>query len=80
MPTYVYRCAKGHEWDLWYRSIPKDIPETPPCDICKLEGYRVITPVEWRTKGKGWYQNNYKSSDAYVKGDKSQFKKRMWKE
>lgn len=74
MPTYVYLCECTHQFEeikkITCSDEERDYHKCPECD--KLARH-VITPVEWRTKGKGWYQNLEKDSN------KGEFKHRMWK-
>ena len=72
MPTYVYAC---HDCEHTFEEFKKITSETSThnCPKCDKLVKQVVTPVEWRTKGKGWYQNLEKSSD------RGEFKHRMYK-
>lgn len=71
MPTYEYRCPKGHEFELFQR-----ISEAPgaPCPVCGEKAERQLSAgAGLLFKGSGFYITDYRS-DSYKKaagGEKS---------
>jgi len=57
MPTYEYRCPKGHTFDLFQRM------SEPPAKSCEVCGARPVTkvmhPVSIHFKGSGFYSTDY---------------------
>ena len=75
MPIYQYKCTSpecNHEFEVFGKKV--DDRHTHECEKCGTISNMVQTTVEWRTKGKGWYQNLEKDSG------RGEFKKRMHKE
>ena len=70
MPTYEYRCPRGHEFELFQR-----ISEEPgaPCPVCGEKAERQLSAGGGLLfKGSGFYITDYRS-DSYKKaagGDK----------
>lgn len=59
MPTYVYRCKKGHEFELFH-SISDETPKK--CPTCKGVGTRVPAGGSGLLfKGSGFYITDYRS-------------------
>jgi putative FmdB family regulatory protein len=56
MPTYEYRCKKGHTFEVVQRMI--DDPVTV-CPRCGAEVQRVFHPIAVHFKGKGFYNTDY---------------------
>lgn len=71
MPTYVYRCKKGHTFELFH-SITDESPKK--CPECRSAAARVPAGgAGLLFKGSGFYITDYRSksySDA-AKSDKS---------
>ena len=64
MPTYEYRCPKGHQFDLFQRM--SDEPETA-CPECGEKAERVLSGgAGFLFKGDGFYITDYRS-DSYKK-------------
>ena len=64
MPTYEYRCPKGHEFELFQR-----ITEEPraKCPECGAEAERQLSAgAGLLFKGSGFYITDYRS-DSYKK-------------
>ncbi|HVO38579.1 MAG TPA: FmdB family zinc ribbon protein [Spirochaetia bacterium] len=62
MPTYEYRCTKGHTFEA-FQSI-KDEPLSR-CPVCKSAVKRVINGgMGVIFKGSGFYTTDYKKSSA----------------
>ena len=59
MPTYVYRCKKGHEFELFH-SISDDSPKR--CPKCRSGARRVPAGGSGLLfKGSGFYATDYRS-------------------
>jgi putative FmdB family regulatory protein len=56
MPTYEYRCDKGHTFEVVQRMA--DDPVTT-CEVCGVAVQRVFHPVAIHFKGKGFYNTDY---------------------
>jgi putative FmdB family regulatory protein len=64
MPTYEYRCPKGHEFELFQRM--SDEPRAD-CPHCGLGGERLLSGgAGFLFKGDGFYTTDYRS-DSYKK-------------
>src|SRR5688572_9016542 len=59
MPTYEFRCPKGHEFDRFYRTISAAQPEVP-CPECGAVATRKISGgAGFAFKGSGFYLTDY---------------------
>jgi len=59
MPTYVYRCANGHTFELFH-GISDESPKL--CPECGSEGQRVPAGgAGFLFKGSGFYVTDYRS-------------------
>jgi len=59
MPTYVYRCANGHTFELFH-GISDESPKL--CPECGSEGQRVPSGgAGFLFKGSGFYVTDYRS-------------------
>ncbi len=68
MPTYEYRCPKGHEFDLFQRM--SDEPRAA-CPECGESAERLMSGGAGLIfKGEGFYITDYRS-DAYKKAASS---------
>ena len=57
MPTYVYRCPDGHEFEAFHK-MSEDGPDR--CEVCEKEPVeRVLFPVAVHFKGSGFYATDY---------------------
>src|SRR3984957_3377626 len=56
MPTYEYRCTKGHTFDV-FQSISAD-PVTV-CEVCGRPVQRVMHSPAVHFKGSGFYNTDY---------------------
>jgi putative FmdB family regulatory protein len=56
MPTYEYRCEKGHHFDVVQRMSDDPVAV---CEVCGLPVQRVLHPVAVHFKGKGFYNTDY---------------------
>ena len=56
MPTYEYKCEKGHVFEVVQKMT--DDPVTA-CEKCGKPVQRVFHPVAVHFKGKGFYNTDY---------------------
>lgn len=57
MPTYEYRCPKGHTFELFQRMSD---PSPEGCEVCGAKPVeRVLYPVAVHFKGSGFYATDY---------------------
>ncbi len=69
MPTYVYRCNKGHTFELFH-AISDDAPKK--CPSCRSGAKRVPSGGGGVLfKGSGFYQTDYRSS-SWTEGAKKE--------
>jgi putative FmdB family regulatory protein len=61
MPTYEYRCPKGHTFDVFQKMSD---PPVAKCPTCGKPGERMIVPgAGFLFKGEGFYITDYRSDD-----------------
>ncbi len=61
MPTYEYRCPRGHHFEVFQRISEK--PEAT-CPECGEPGQRLISAgAGFLFKGDGFYTTDYRSAD-----------------
>jgi putative FmdB family regulatory protein len=61
MPTYEYRCPKGHRFDVFQKMSD---PPVATCPECGQPGERMIVPgAGFLFKGEGFYITDYRSDD-----------------
>jgi len=58
MPTYEYRCPRGHEFEKFYRSIGT-AEANPDCPQCGLPAERQMSAAGFAFKGSGFYLTDY---------------------
>lgn len=56
MPTYEYRCEKGHTFEVLQRMTDASLTE---CEVCGAPVQRVFHPVAVHFKGSGFYTTDY---------------------
>ncbi len=57
MPTYEYRCPKGHTFELFQRMAD---PPASECQICGAAPVvKVLYPAAIHFKGSGFYSTDY---------------------
>jgi putative FmdB family regulatory protein len=57
MPTYEYRCPKGHTFELFQRMTD---PPAESCGVCGAKPVeKVLFPVAVHFKGSGFYSTDY---------------------
>lgn len=64
MPTYEYRCPKGHTFDLFQKMSDEPVAECPECGA-KAER-QLSAGAGLLFKGEGFYITDYRS-DSYKK-------------
>lgn len=73
MPTYAYRCPKGHEFEAFHKMSEDGPDKCEVCGACPVE--RVLYPVAVHFKGSGFYSTDYgrgnRKRDASKDGDSS---------
>ncbi|MEX2467204.1 MAG: zinc ribbon domain-containing protein [Gemmatimonadota bacterium] len=68
MPTYEYRCPKGHGFEVFQRMSDDPVAECPECGA-KAE--RLISGgAGFLFKGEGFYITNHRSDDYKKKASK----------
>lgn len=69
MPTYEYRCPKGHEFELVQRM--SDEPQAS-CPTCGVQAQRLLSAgAGFLFKGEGFYITDYRS-EGYQKAAKAE--------
>ena len=56
MPTYEYRCERGHTFEVMQRMIEDPLTS---CSTCGAPVQRVFHPVAVHFKGSGFYSTDY---------------------
>jgi putative FmdB family regulatory protein len=56
VPTYEYRCPKGHQFEVTQRMSD---PPVEACERCGAPVERVFHPVAVHFKGSGFYTTDY---------------------
>ena len=56
MPTYEYRCERGHNFEVMQRMIEDPLTS---CTTCGAPVQRVFHPVAVHFKGSGFYNTDY---------------------
>lgn len=60
MPTYEYRCPKGHDFEKFFRSISSAEAETTvACPVCGTIAVRQLSSAGLQFKGSGFYLTDY---------------------
>jgi len=68
MPTYEYRCPKGHEFEVFQRITSEPVAE---CPVCGDKAERLLSAGTGLIfKGSGFYITDYKKPSGGEKGDK----------
>jgi putative FmdB family regulatory protein len=69
MPTYEYRCEKGHEFEVFQRMSE---PAVEKCIHCGARAERMLSSGAGLIfKGSGFYITDYARSDSYKKAAES---------
>jgi putative FmdB family regulatory protein len=60
MPIYEYRCAGcGHHLDVLQKMTDAPLRKCPDCGKSQLK--RLMSAPQFRLKGSGWYETDFKS-------------------
>lgn len=69
MPTYEYRCPRGHTFEKFYQRIRTQ--PTAKCPTCGRQGRRLMSRgAGFVFKGSGFYATDYKRSAEPRGGEK----------
>ena len=69
MPTYEYRCEKGHEFEVFQRMSE---PPVEKCVQCGASAERLMSAGSGLIfKGSGFYITDYARSESYKKAAES---------
>lgn len=69
MPTYEYRCEKGHEFEVFQRISE---PPVEKCTHCGARAERLLSAGGGLIfKGSGFYITDYGRGDSYKKAAES---------
>jgi putative FmdB family regulatory protein len=67
MPTYEFRCPRGHEFEKFYRSIG-GAEAKATCPQCGELAERVMSAAGFAFKGSGFYLTDYGKNAHREKG------------
>lgn len=67
MPTYEFRCPKGHEFEKLYRTI-SGAEAQAACPVCGEVAERILSPTGFSFKGSGFYLTDYGKNAHREKG------------
>jgi putative FmdB family regulatory protein len=67
MPTYEFRCPRGHEFEKFYRTI-SSAESAAACPICGEIGERMMSATGFAFKGSGFYLTDYGKNAHREKG------------
>lgn len=70
MPTYEYRCQKGHEFEAFQRMSDEPLDS---CPTCGARAERLLSGgAGFLFKGSGFYITDYRSDDYKKKASKGE--------
>lgn len=67
MPTYEFRCPRGHEFEKFYRTIGSAEAQAL-CPECGEPAERLMSPAGFAFKGSGFYLTDYGKNAHREKG------------
>ena len=67
MPTYEFRCPRGHEFEKFYRTI-SGAEAQAACPECGELAERILSPAGFSFKGSGFYLTDYGKNAHRDKG------------
>jgi putative FmdB family regulatory protein len=67
MPTYEFRCPRGHEFEKLYRTI-SGAEAQAACPECGELAERILSPAGFAFKGSGFYLTDYGKNAHREKG------------
>lgn len=68
MPTYEYRCEKGHDFEAFQRMSDPPLTECPECGAAAERRISAGTGLVF--KGSGFYITDYKRADEKKAADR----------
>lgn len=68
MPTYEYRCEKGHDFETFQRMSDPPLTECPECGAPAVRKISAGTGLVF--KGSGFYITDYKRADEKKAADR----------
>jgi len=72
MPTYEYRCPKGHDFERFYKTISSGSVAEVACPECgEVAGRRMSAGAGLMFKGSGFYLTDYGKNAHRGEGTKS---------
>jgi len=74
MPIYEYKCQEcDHSFEALQRIGEKLLTDCPQCNTKKLK--RLVSAPNFRLKGKGWYETDFKKENRKnIAGNKEEKK------
>ncbi len=67
MPTYEFRCPKGHDFEKFYRTI-SGAEAQAACPTCGEVAERIMSAAGFAFKGSGFYLTDYGKNAHREKG------------
>ena len=67
MPTYEFRCPRGHEFEKFYRTI-SSAESSATCPVCGEVSERMMSATGFAFKGSGFYLTDYGKNAHREKG------------
>ena len=67
MPTYEFRCPRGHDFEKFYRTI-SGAEAQAACPDCGELAERIMSPAGFAFKGSGFYLTDYGKNAHRDKG------------
>jgi putative FmdB family regulatory protein len=67
MPTYEFRCPRGHDFEKFYRTI-SGAEARAACPECGELAERILSPAGFSFKGSGFYLTDYGKNAHRDKG------------
>jgi len=67
MPTYEFRCPRGHDFEKFYRTI-SGAEAQAACPECGELAERILSPTGFSFKGSGFYLTDYGKNAHRDKG------------
>lgn len=72
MPTYEYRCPKGHDFERFYKTISGSVAEVACPECGELAGRRLSGGAGLMFKGSGFYLTDYGKNAHRSTGSKAE--------
>ena len=75
MPIYEYECREcGHKLDALQKISDEPLIDCPSCKEASLK--RLISAPQFRLKGGGWYETDFKTGDKKNLAEKKEAPKK----